>query len=913
MMRSQLPPRSTPTRWALALTGAFTLLMAAQETAVGQSVECAQDGGRLTTLGWAAYREGKMEVARERFSAALECEPGLRAGTNGLAYVALRAGALPKARQLFVGVLLEDPEDVDAVMGLGLVDWREGAVESATAAFRRVRRLDPQHAEARELLQRIEPEPLRDLGPPPAKPDSTVYPARTAGDRFEVRGPDGWKPFYIKGVNLGAALPGRHPSQFPDSATYAGWIDEMAELGANTIRVYTIHPPHFYQVLRAHNERNRSTPLWLLHGVWAELPPDGDYLDTAWESAFFAEMRRVVDLLHGWAELAPRPGHAAGSYTADVSEWTLGYIIGREWEPFSVQEFNALYPEMRSWEGRYLRVAGGEPMDAWLAKACEEMIAYEMETFGAQRPIAYTNWPTLDPLHHPTETTVEEEIRLRAALGEKVARPSREYDNDAVGLDAALVSPTDELAAGFFAAYHAYPYYPDFMALDPAYYGGHGPEGRSNYFAYLTALRERLPGIPIVIAEYGVPASLGTAHLQPQGWHHGGHDERAMARVDARLTREIAAAGMAGGAIFAWIDEWFKKNWLVIDFEIPLDRNRLWLNRLDAEQHYGILALEPARAFSGGSIQDRLDLWADIPPLYRNADGMALRATADEAYLWLLFEPGAADEIDELLIGFDTLGPDVGDFTWPGQMPVASPVGLEFVLRATAEEVRLLVDPPSNPIRQEAVRTGLDASQVSIPPIDEAPPPGLFTGRFEQRYRRPLRSTANADGRYDSLRVITNRPRFGRDGQEFTALGYDRGVLPRGPTPDGLWQTDPATRAVEIRIPWGLLNVTDPSQRRILQDEAGGSELDRFGREGSGGEFGTVTVEGFRLVAAARLESGGWRMLPASGEASDVRLYAWPTWEEPTWRSRRRPVFAELQELFSTLQPYATRQQRVVR
>ena len=50
--------------------------------------------------------------------------------------------------------------------------------------------------------------------------------------------------------------------------------------------------------------------------------------------------------------------------------------------------------------------------------------------------------------------------------------------------------------------------------------------------------------------------------------HHGGHDERAQATIDVRLTKEIREAGLAGGILFAWIDEWFKHNWVVIDFEI---------------------------------------------------------------------------------------------------------------------------------------------------------------------------------------------------------------------------------------------------------------------------------------------------------------------------------------------------------
>jgi hypothetical protein len=102
----------------------------------------------------------------------------------------------------------------------------------------------------------------------------------------------------------------------------------MAEMGANTVRVYTLHPPAFYNALAAHNAGHPDRPLWLMHGVWAELPPDDHYYDEAWQADFFGEMERIVDVIHGRADVAHRPGHASGYYTADVSRWTLGIHPG---------------------------------------------------------------------------------------------------------------------------------------------------------------------------------------------------------------------------------------------------------------------------------------------------------------------------------------------------------------------------------------------------------------------------------------------------------------------------------------------------------------------------------------------------------------------------------------------------------
>lgn len=841
--------------------------------------------------GWDQYRADAMAAARTHFQrAAARCQNHVGAAV-GLGYVALRLNDRAEATRWFRAALATDSSTVDALVGLGLLAWRAQDLTAVREMFLRVQALDPANAEARDYLGRLPAAAGPAPRPPLVLPDSTEYPARTHGNHFDVRTAQGWQPFYLKGINLGAALPGRFPSEFPDSATYSLWIGEMGEMDANVVRVYTTHPPHFYGAIEAYNTSHPDRPLWLVHGVWTELPPRDDYDEPVWKADFFGEMRRVVDLLHGRADLPPRPGHASGRYTADVSRWTLAYIIGREWEPASIIAFNRQHPDTASWTGRFLSIASGTAADVWMTRALEQLIAYETDTYRAQRPVAYTNWPTLDPLHHPTETTADEEVAIRRSRGEYVARAPREYDNDAAGLDASLLVPTAAFPAGVFAAYHAYPYYPDFMVLDSGYAAARSPEGPSNYYGYLQALTAHHAGMPVVIAEYGVPASAGIAHLQPQGWHHGGHTEASMAAVNARLTREIAAAGAAGGIVFAWIDEWFKRNWLVMDFELPAERNRLWLNRLDPEQLYGIMALEPEPAVTGVTVTERRAAWRDIAPLYASADGARVRAAADAAYLWLAFERGAAPPAAALYAGFDIIEPRAGDFRWPGQMGPRLPVGIELALVWTGEEARVLADPASNPFRIEPVRQDLPGgTRLRTRPVTDNVPPGLWYGRFEQRYGSPYLTEPNDDGWFDSLRVVTNRPRFGRDHTEYAAVGYDRGVLRPGPPPDGNWEVLPEQGIFEVRIPWALLNVTDPSERRVLQ-----------GAIAADGTFGTQAVDAIGIVVAVRDQAGNWRTWPDPGSA--VERFSWRGWEVPRWRARRRPVFAVLRSTFRELAP----------
>lgn len=707
-------------------------------------------------------------------------------------------------------------------------------------------------------------------GVAPAKPAPAQRPAelqlvaRVAGERFEVRTDTGWRPLWIKGVNLGVALPGRFPAEFPtDSTLYAGWLDTLAAMNANAVRVYTILPPSFYRALRAWNAGHPGRALWLIQGVWTELPPGDDFDDPAWRDEFRAEMRRAADVVHGAAMLPDRRGHASGRYDADVSPWTLAYIIGREWEPYAARAFDARHPGRRPYRGRFLESDGAPALERWMAEQSDHLLAHEFDRYHALRPIAFTNWPTLDPLAHPTEASADEEREWRRKSGLATGARQLEYENDAVSLDARLVRATAANPAGWFASYHVYPYYPDFMINDPGYARARSSEGPSNWSGYLQDLRRHHAGLPLLVAEYGVPSSRGVAHLQPQGWHHGGHDEREMAAIDARLTRELHEAGAAGGIVFAWLDEWFKRNWLVLDFEIPADHTPRWHNVMDAEQNYGILGVYAGDAATRPVLGGGIGNWTSGDRV-----GPCLTVSSDASYLYLALEVDSSFGwgTHGIEIGIDTRDPAVGQHRLP-RSGVKSEVGFEF-----------LVDLP-----------GPDSGAVRVLPeynryAARAAPGEDDLGRF---LSRPAVTRDRHDGRFDPLFVYTNRSRFGRDGTFFPAQGVDRGVLRHGTEAASTlsdWYYDPGTRMIQVRLPWDLLNVTDPSTRTILLDTT------------AQGEIGTAAAVAFRFTTAVYRRDRREAPVVTVSEP-----WLWPGWVEPIWHARLKPVYGALQAVWGAI------------
>jgi hypothetical protein len=247
--------------------------------------------------------------------------------------------------------------------------------------------------------------------------------------------------------------------------------------------------------------------------------------------------------------------------------------------------------------------------------------------------------------------------------------------------------------------------------------------------------------------------------------------------------------------------------------------------------------------------------------------------------------PGA--RAARLLVGLDVGIPEAGGRRWPGEGAPAIPTGVEFVLQVEADTARLLAWPRANPYRVRLMPRG-DAKRDRSSPVTDLPP-GFFVGSYTQELNEPFLPRWGKDGRFDPLYVVVNRARMGEDSTNYLGMGYDRGVLPPGPLPDGAWERSADGSVLEVRIPWVLINVTDPSNRRVVS--AGG--------QGTGEAAPTMHVGGIRLAAAAQLDGRAWRVWPESGRTADVAGFSWPTWNQPRFQLRRRPVYYALRDLFT--------------
>jgi len=125
---------------------------------------------------------------------------------------------------------------------------------------------------------------------------------------------------------------------------------------------------------------------------------------------------------------------------------------------------------------------------------------------------------------------------------------------------------------------------------------------------------------------------------------------------------------MSGGIVFSWFDEWFKRNWLFMKYELPAERKSCGSNLQDAEECYGLIAAYP------GYPKKICTLWVTPMSGRGNRDGRAaaapdgsqklvgasrsasLKAQHDEGFLYLLLETIGAIDFKKInyVIGLDT-------------------------------------------------------------------------------------------------------------------------------------------------------------------------------------------------------------------------------------------------------------------
>ncbi len=670
---------------------------------------------------------------------------------------------------------------------------------------------------------------------------SLKYRVKAEGNYFYFYQNGEWKKEFLKGVNIGAGEPGLFPGELTISyEDYYRWFQQISDMNVNCIRVYTTLRPQFYNALYDFNEQAKK-PLYLFQGVWIDEADVQALSDVYAQNGKIAEdftqdALDLVDVLHGNKTLPARAGFASGEYTADVSKYLAGWIIGIEWDPNLVDNTNNNNPDKNEYEGNYLYTMSATPFESFLCSVGDKVIERQTKEYGVQVPVAFANWVTTDPISHPNE-------------------PHEDEDRTTVNME--NIKSRDGFLPGQFASYHVYPYYPDSFNYQEDYINYIDPDGKVNpYRAYLKDLK-LAHTMPIIVAEFGIPTSRGKAHESIMGYNQGGVSETDQAEMLLDMFKSMYEENYAGGIVFTWQDEWFKRTWNNVKFDVP-DKRPFWSNYQTNEQNFGILAFDPGEEKSTCYVDGDIGDWNDNSPILTNSAG-SLYMKSDEKYVYFMVKSDSYDfDNDTLLIPLDTIAQQ-GNLRIKDEK-VTFDKAADFVIRIN----------------------GKDNSRITVDSYYD-----VFYYLYGEQYKMlelvdDIR-TKNS-GRFNNLMMCDNYEMTVPPKNTVIPFGsYETGKLtygnanPDAEDYDSLADFCYRDGALEIKIPWQLLNVMDPSGKQVMDD------------------FYTMQ----NIVA---MDTDDWAVgmgIYDSKSEQEIKLsgtYTWEEWTLPTYHERLKPSYYILKD-----------------
>ena len=621
---------------------------------------------------------------------------------------------------------------------------------------------------------------------------------KTEDDKIYMDKGNGYEPFEIKGVNLGSGEPGEWSTDFDiDKETYLRWFQYIKEMGANTIRIYTIQQDVFYEAFYEYNKDNPD-PLYIIHGVWVN-----DYIQNSHRDAYSKEFydtflndcKTMLDVIHGNKKISlGRVASAgSGSYLKDISPWVIGYILGVEWEDLTVAYTDDTYIDKEgytSYQGEYMYTSPeASPFEVMLCRVGDKVIEYETERYKTQKLVAFSNWPTTDPFEYPTRV---KDFFMKCAY-----------------VDVEHIKTREKFLSGQFASYHVYPYYPDYLTYidDWSQFGitdkakFYNTDGELNtYRAYLSMLTQHHT-MPVVISEFGVSTGRGMAQKDANtGRNQGNMSEKDQGQALVDCYEDIMAVGCAGSCVFSWQDEWFKRTWNTM-YAVDLTRTPYWSDYQTNEQYFGLMSFEPGEEASICYVDGEIDEWDENDLVIKGGE-MSLSAKYDEKFIYFLVQkPNLDFENETLYIPLD-ITPKSGSYYCKEQNLLLENAADFLIVLNGKENSRILVQE-----RYEVLRSTYSQQVYDYDTYVKEYIPDLDSPLFVPIDM--ILQTATALIYNDNLAMAevfeTGKLKYGN-------------ANPKSPDFDSLADFMECGDYIEIKLPWQLLNFADPSRMKIHDD-----------------------------------------------------------------------------------------------
>ncbi|HRW12276.1 MAG TPA: hypothetical protein P5549_04060 [Syntrophomonas sp.] len=638
----------------------------------------------------------------------------------------------------------------------------------------------------------------------------------------------------VKGVELESVKPGCFANDYEvDEPTYLRWLQLIGEMGANTVKVNHIMDEAFYNAFYDYNQK-AAEPLYLLQSI-AVRDYEQNAANGAYSEAFFENLitncRIAVDVIHGQRLITLNKGAGIGNYRKDVSPWTLGFIVGTTWFPYTIAYTDHHQEPERHYQGKYVfATAEASAFENMLAEVMNEILSYEAGKYKQQRLVSFINEPTADPFEYLYNVNIQID---------KVAQ-----------VDANHIQLTDAVASGFVVSYRMYSYYryfteclADSERLRLAEYLSQ-VDVNTIYDGYINMLNLYYD-YPVLVTSYGFSTARGAESKVEERL-----TEQAQGVLLADTYEQIVQAGCCGAVISAWQDDWSHAAWNT-QHAVDLNQVKNWHDAQSLVQFYGLLSFDAGAQESVCYVDGEPGEWNEDDIIIAEPT-LSLSLKYDEQYIYLLVRKKDLRQDEMLYLPIDTT-PQSGS-NYSAQYKVRFQRPADFLMLINGQNnSRVLVHR-----RYDVMRAMYEKSTTGLEPYEFVPDKALpVFDKIRMVLKKQYDPGVDIIQLSDQERFIHNLYQTIETG----ALTHGN-ANPKSSSYNSLADFFYGDDLIEMRIPWQLLNFSDPSAMMIHADYYAHYGVEYMPIKAMYIGVGDA-VTGSQRIAMGRVKLKGW-----AGEAS---------------------------------------------
>ena len=577
-----------------------------------------------------------------------------------------------------------------------------------------------------------------------------------------------WEDLLIKGVQINSFTPGyaRNKSSV-NKSDVKKWLKQISEMNANVITIPSIQPPSFYNAIFDYNLEAKD-PLYIIH----EIPIDEkiilkhfDAFNKEIYNSMKKDISRTIDVVHGNGLIFDNSRHHAGIYLKDISAYVLGYIMGTNTNAELVTLTNLKNSHKTDYDGMYFSVSNGKAFEVFIGELMDFAAGYEIDKYKQFSLLSYVSTMETDPIDHKNESNATRyaNINLENIIGKSESK--------------------------IFASYAVHPNTYDFFDYEE--------RDELVFYNYLLDINNH-HSIPVLVSDIGIPSSRGMSKVDiDEGFNRGNVTEIQQGEQIIQLLDYIYESGCIGAVVYSWQDDWSKTTaFNLIEDYSDQSSSTYWYDPQASDESFGLMAFRPKGKEYGISIDGDFKDWDYFNPISKDYD---IKVTSDTSYLYLYFkEEGLSLTDDKIYIGLD-ITPISGSRYWEDK--VEFPIPVDFILEFEGyNQSRIVVHERYNLFNYLCkYYSNIIEKQENPPDINSNIFSAIYLLNRKHFYFRDT-NTVEHPVYYETGRFV-----YGN-------------ANPNSSEYNSLADFNKEGDAIEVRVPWMLINVKNPLRKYAQGD-----------------------------------------------------------------------------------------------